>query len=466
MRIRNKILLYFSTTVISLTILSSVIIYLLFSAYREEEFQQRQNQKIKLTIELLTEYREMSEELTRIMDRLTIHDFYDEKMLLFDRHKNLIYRSIDDLPISNYEEILNELSPSTQWIETKEGKYDIVGVYVENENNHFYAVSKALDEFGYSKLDFLRNTLIVITLIISIIVLLVTYYLSARIAKPIMAFAEKLNNIDIGEGNVSELGIEASSYELNNLTEKFNQLIKRTNEAFDFQKYAIQHISHELKTPIAVLVSELERAKSLSDTSEKNSVIDNQLVRAKSLGEIIGILLEISKIEAGQPVKKDNLRLDDVIFELISELAVIQPSFQFAVHFEPESFDDKHLVLPSNKLLIRQAFSNIMDNCIKYSSDQKALIHVDCRVDGEIKISFTNQGNPIQKDEEKHLFRHFFRSKNNQGVSGFGLGLVLTQKIIQLHNGKISYSNPGDKLNVFEVRFFSLAEDGHRKTSV
>ncbi|GIV43426.1 MAG: hypothetical protein KatS3mg035_0549 [Bacteroidia bacterium] len=61
MKIRNKILLYFSTTVIGFTIISSAVVYWIFSEYREEEFQQRQKEKIKYTIELLAEYKEMSE---------------------------------------------------------------------------------------------------------------------------------------------------------------------------------------------------------------------------------------------------------------------------------------------------------------------------------------------------------------------------------------------------------------------
>ncbi len=454
MRIRNKILLYVSATVISLTLISSIIIYLLFSAYREEDFQQTQNEKIRITIEFISEYKEMTEELTRIMDKLTIHDFYDEKMMVFDNNKKLIYQSIDDLPIQNYSELIDRLSPSQQWIEDKQGKYDIVAVYVESGLTHFYAISKALDKAGYSKIYFLRNTLIAITLIISFVVLIITYYLSAHISKPITRLADKLSNFDIDDSTISTLAIESSSFELEHLTEKFNQLINRTNETFAFQKHAIQHISHELKTPIAVIVSELEKAKAVNTIDAKNAIINNQLGRAKSLGEIITVLLEISKIEAGQQVKKEDLRLDEIIFELITEWAIIHPSFQFEVHFIPELFDDKKLVLHANKLLIRQAFSNMMDNCIKYSLETKATIKFDCNRENEISISFINQGYPIEADEKKYLFGHFFRSKNYPNIPGFGLGLVLTQKIVHLHNGLISYSNPADKQNIFELRFF------------
>src|SRR5690606_33701209 len=100
MNIKNKIIIHFSTTVIALTAVSFAIIYILFSEYREEEFQQQQNEKVKSTIKFLAEYVQMNEDLANIIDELTIHDFYDEKMMIFDTKKDLIFSSIDDLTIS------------------------------------------------------------------------------------------------------------------------------------------------------------------------------------------------------------------------------------------------------------------------------------------------------------------------------------------------------------------------------
>src|SRR5690606_7273729 len=215
------------TTVIALTALSSIIIYILFSEYREEEFQQRQKEKIQYTLGLIAEYKELSENLSAIMDKHTIHDFYDEKMLIYDRHKQLVYKSVDDLPIRNAHQILNSLSPAHQWIETKEDQYDVVGVYLESEHKHFYAISKAYDAFGYSKLNFLQNALIVISLFITAIVLLLSQYLSTRISKPITRLAEKINDFDINEQKFKKLELDTSSHELRYLTDKFNQLIAR-----------------------------------------------------------------------------------------------------------------------------------------------------------------------------------------------------------------------------------------------
>src|SRR5690606_544889 len=162
MSIRRKILLYFSTTIISLLGITLFFIYTLFYEYREEEFQQKQKQKITSTIKFLTEIKRADESIIQAMNRISINEFYDEKLLIFDYNKSLIYSSIDDLivPDQDVKEILNVLTVANPWLDTKEDLYDVVGVYVKYNNNTYYGINKAFDEAGYSKLDFLRYVLV------------------------------------------------------------------------------------------------------------------------------------------------------------------------------------------------------------------------------------------------------------------------------------------------------------------
>lgn len=453
MKIRNKIILYFTTTVICLSAISLTIVYFLFSEYREEKFQQQQKEKITFTIKQLSKYKQMSEDLAHIMDELTIHDFFDEKMMVFDADKKIIFSSIDDLTIQKYPELLQNLSPTKNWIETTEDKYDLIGVAVKYKSKQYYAVSKAYDAFGYSKIYFLRSVLIGIFIFISIIIILVSLYLSNKISKPLTQLSEKLRQFDLGNDTITKLEIDTSSFELNLLSNRFNELIKRTNETFAFQKHTTNHISHQLKTPIAVLVSELERIKKLESIEEIQPEIENQINKAKSLGTIINVLLEISKVESGQKIKKQNIRIDEVIFDNIAELNLIYPDFHFEVNYFPDTIEEDRLLVNSSKMLVEQALLNLMVNCISYSENAKAEIKIDCSSSQELKISFSNGGPTISKEEEKYLFKHFFRGENSRKKIGFGLGLVLTKKIIVLNSGTISYSTPYDNVNLFEVRF-------------
>lgn len=453
MRIRNKILAYFSTTVVLFFSLAMLAIYFLFSEYREEEFQQRQKNRIEQTVQFLSKYRETTEDIKETMDKLTIHDLYDEKIIIYDQDKDLIYASVDDLNISKNKQILNNLSPSKRWIETKEEKYDVIGIYFETDNHLYYGISKAYDNYGFSKLIFLRNTLIGLFFGALGLVFLVSVYLSKKIAKPISELAEKMS-VYHPENKQDELKIQTTTFELNYLVSKFNELLGKTNEAFVFQKYAIQHISHELKTPIAILVSELERISIDSELpNQLKKQVNEQVQKAKSLGDIIHILLEISKIESGQNLFLQTTRLDEMIFDVIEEFQLISPEFVFEIAYLPEIPEEKNLQVSVNKMLVTQVLRNIMSNCIQYSDGKIAQVLIDCSSSQQLKVQFVNSGKIIEKEEVKFLFEHFFRGENSRGKSGFGLGLVLSRKIMDAHRGKIEYTNPNPNSNVFELTF-------------
>lgn len=453
MTIRNKILIYFSSTVIALTAISLIVIYVLFSEFREEEFQQQQNEKIHTTIKLIEKFKQESATISYLIDRQDIHDFYDEKLLVYDSNKNLIFASLDSLEIVKAQRILSSLSPTNRWIETKEENYDLIGIYSETNGQVFYAVSKAYDAFGYTKMYFLRNVLIGIFIFITIVVIIVSRFLSNKISKPIMEFAESLNKYELSKEKIGKLEVDDTSYELNRLTQRFNELIQRTNEAFLFQKHTIQHISHQLKTPISVLVSELERIKNLPNAENIQLDIENQISKTKSLGSIINVLLEISKIEAGQETEKQPMRIDELFFDVIEQLNVIYPDFRFEVNYAPDEINESRLIIPLNPILTRQAIQNLLSNCVTYSDNSKAEVKFDCSARNELIIQVVNSGEPISPEEEKFMFNSFFRGANSEGKVGFGLGLVLTKKIAELHSATITYSNPAPNLNVFELSF-------------
>ncbi len=453
MKIRNKILIYFSSTVILVSAVSLVIVFILFAAHREEEFQQQQFSKIKYTVGLVDEFNKMSEEVSRLLDKQDIHDFYDEKMLIYDNNKNLIFSSIDSLDISKANSILNRLSVANNWIETKEDGYDLIGVYVENNSKSYYGISKAYDFFGYSKKDFLQKVLIGIFVAIVIIVLLVSLYLSNIISKPISELTTKIEDYDLSNEDNNPLEIKTTTSELQNLSEKFNELTKRTNDAFLFQKHSIQHISHELKTPIAVLVSELEKLQKAEDIDQLKSDISLQTQKAISLGNIINVLLQISKIKVGQEISKNLIRIDDVVFDCIAELNSIYSDFNFEVNFIPNDFDEKKLNYMANEPLIKQAFLNLLTNSVHYSDNQKAKITLDC-TSNSLKVLISNSGKTLSEEEQKFLFSHFFRGENSQDKQGFGLGLVLSEKILLIHNASVDYHSQNSE-NTFVVSFES-----------
>lgn len=450
MSIRNKILLYFSLVAVLLNGVTFYFIYNRFELYREEEFQQRQKEKIISTIKYLTQIKRIEENLLESMDRLNIEDIFDEKLLIFDSTKTLIYSSIDNIPINFSQEMLNELHPGNTWVELKDNRYDVIGVYVKCGNNEYYAISKAYDHFGYSKLDYLRNVLLFSFIAISIIIITLSWYLSGRITYSIVRLTEFMRSIDFNK-KYEPLPVPDTQDEVELLTRRFNELMTKINEAFSFQKHAVHHISHELKTPIAILVSNFDRIEQESDPERLRELVLQQKEGTRNLSEIINALLEIAKVESGTIQQNDRVRIDELIFDIIDELQQIYPNFIFRMDYPDENISEALLTVSGNKRLLRLVFQNLMMNCIHYSVEPAASIQITHN-SGSLQISFHNKGPVISEREQAFMFQHFFRGNNSKGKRGFGLGLVLINKILELHQGSIDYESRHGNENVFTIQ--------------
>jgi signal transduction histidine kinase len=149
--------------------------------------------------------------------------------------------------------------------------------------------------------------------------------------------------------------------------------------------------------------------------------------------------------------------MDELVFDWVSEMKKIHPKFKFDVQFD-EKIESVHgLSVQGNLRLLKMVIQNLLLNCVNYASDHRAQIYFKNQR-GKLLIQISNKGKNISPEEIPYLFQHFFRGENSQGKRGFGLGLVLVNKIIQLHGGEIEYDSPSNSVNKFTL-FFPLGNN-------
>jgi signal transduction histidine kinase len=264
-----------------------------------------------------------------------------------------------------------------------------------------------------------------------------------------MAAALKIINMETAN---HLLPIPETKDEIYLLAIRFNELMKRLQDSFAFQQHAIHHISHELKTPISILVSNLERLEKESNLEILNQGIIEQKEGTKLLGDMINALLEIAKVETHSNLTFQEIRMDELVFDWVSEIKKIHPKFKFAVEFDEKIESVNNLAVQGNLRLLKMVIQNLLLNCVNYASDSQAQIYFKNQR-GKLLIQISNKGKSISTNEMPFLFQHFFRGDNSQGKRGFGLGLVLANKIMLLHNGEIQYDSPENGLNKFTLYF-------------
>ncbi len=282
MKLKNKIVLVFSVTFMAVMGVVLLAVYISMSQYREEEFSQRLKEKTTTTIRLMVEFKQIDLDLLQVLDETTINNLYDEKILIFDEEGKSIYTSVDDTAIRFPDEILQRLKNGEEEIFYREGIYDVFAHPIISKGKTYYAIGKANDRFGKEKLEFLGYTLIGVFIIALILEIFIASYLSKEITRPISKLTSEVNAININ--NLTRITQPDTQDEIALLASGFNNMLTRLDQAYSYQKNLIHHISHELKTPIVVLISNLERAETMLKEEAAQNLIGFQKKRAHADG--------------------------------------------------------------------------------------------------------------------------------------------------------------------------------------
>lgn len=210
------------------------------------------------------------------------------------------------------------------------------------------------------------------------------------------------------------------------------------------QKY-IMGVVHEIKSPIAAMLSlqEIVLEKYVGPISDE---VEIKLKKAHQRGldaiELINNVLRISKLKLLDEVSDEYLQIEEIIDDLLKKKADKIASTGCAVKFSDNRNNKKPV--RGDKVLLDLALSNIIENAIKYSvPDGKIEIQLETYND-TLTLKFTDNGIGIPQKEIDKVFHQFFRASNisKESHEGSGLGLTLVKEIIERHNGTIKIVSP------------------------
>jgi two-component system, OmpR family, sensor histidine kinase ArlS len=449
MKLRNRIIISFSVAFLIVLGIALTGVYYLMSLNRKQEFLQRLKDKTTTTHRLLLDVKGIDHDILQVLDRNTINNLYDEKILLFDSAGTNIYSSVDDTRILFPQEVINDLQHGKNEITYTEGDYEVYAHVIIDKGKTFYAIGKAFDKHGKNKLTFLGWALFFIYLFVLILVIVISFYLSKQISRPLIKLTEEVNNRTIL--NLSKIAVPKNQDEIASLTVGFNNMMTRVEEAYTYQKNFTQHMSHELKTPIAVLISNIERTMQHKDQAQWMQSFEFQKNGLMQMASVINTLLDISKYETNPDLLfKQSMRIDEVLFECFENLELIYPEVKFNLSIDETLKDAEEMVYHGNERMLNIAFFNLIKNATEYSTDKTVFIEIK-KDKNSILITFKNNGALLSETEQTKLFKHFFRGANSHEKAGIGLGLVMAHKIIDLHRGSLSYQISEDNLNCFRV---------------
>jgi len=246
---------------------------------------------------------------------------------------------------------------------------------------------------------------------------------------------------------VSVLLANKIAHQLYRMEQELVESLKKINEAErDKQKYIISVI-HEIKSPLAAVHSYLEIVldKIIGPLNEK---VEEKLRRAKSRSvEAFGLIdniLKISKLRLLDDIKKEDVKIDEVIGSLVEKFndSIKNKNIKIDIIDSREC----RKILKADKFLIEMIFSNIIGNAIKYIGEEGKIIITLNDNDNMVEINVSDNGIGIPDSDIEKIFDDFYRASNikSLGYEGAGLGLSAVKQIVTRHNGKIAVESPSD----------------------
>lgn len=223
-------------------------------------------------------------------------------------------------------------------------------------------------------------------------------------------------------------------------------LIKPVKESFDKQKQFIADASHELKTPLSVIVASSEAI----DIDEKNSKwLKNIEYETNRMNLLISKLLSLAKSEQRKKVRLVNNNLSKIVE--LSLLTFEGRAYEKDIKFNYDIEDNIFMLMDEDS--IKELVEILLDNAIKHSK-KKGTINLSLKKDGQIILLVENEGKAIPKGEEEKIFERFYRvdKAKSRKDNRYGLGLAIAKNIVLLHKGKIKASSM-DGITTFQVTF-------------
>lgn len=451
MTLKVKISLYISVFFTILFGIVSVFIIQNFSQFREEEFRERLSEKALTTIRLLIEVKEIDNNLLKIIDKNSINQLYNEKTLVFDSQFRLIYNSLDDTKITWTVNDLKYLKKYKTFFK-KEGENEIYGVFYDSNQQDYFALISANDNYGNRKLSYLISLIIGAYLIFMTITWVFTFYLIKNQLNPLDIFHQqisKINDLNIQEGLISK---PESNNEIDLIGKEFNFMLGRIKEVYNKQRDFTAHASHELRTPLLRLSAQVENQITIAREEDK-AFLGNILTDIGQLTELINSLLLLTKLDTIRDFQQEYSRLDEILYNAIEKVSKYYKDILVDFRIESDFGNEGVLEISANPNLLEIAFVNLLKNAYLYSENRKVKVRF-IQKESNIVVQFSNFGQTLDEEEQKKLFQPFVRGKNSIGSRGAGLGLTIVHRILTNLGYHIKY-NPKQLTNenIFEITF-------------
>lgn len=325
-----------------------------------------------------------------------------------------------------------------------------------NEILEKYSIdNKILDGIENKKYSSIRYNILIILLgfVLYLLINIIHERKENKTIREITEYIKKINEkkyeLKIEENTENELS--KLKNELYKITVMLKEEAEESMDAKKTLKVAIEDISHQLKTPLTSMSIMLDNIieNPDMDNETRNLFIHEINRQIKWINWLILSLLKIAKLDSNTiEFEKNNINVQNLVNNVIKNLEI------------PIDIKEQKIIITGDKNTSfvgdynweNEAITNVLKNCIEHTDKNKNIYIKFEENNFYTKIEIIDEGNGIDKEDLKHIFKRFYKGKNSS-ESSIGIGLALAKTIIEKDNGQIVCTSEVNKGTKFEIRY-------------
>ncbi len=367
---------------------------------------------------------------------------YNRGCLIFDGNNNFYIRKIVDTDTNEDTVILSN---------EKFRNRTLVKTFKYNES--VYIVLNASVEPFDSSIELLKTQYRYVALLIFCTSIIVSYYISNALSRPIIEISKSAS--ELGKGNFdvsfSTNSNIAEIKELSDVLEVTKDELTRTDE---LRRDLMANVGHDLKTPLTMIKAYSEMIRDFENMSldKKNENLNVIIDETDRLTVLVNDILDLSKLQSNiYELKYEEFNITEMINNLIKkfDILIYNEGYEFI-------FDVKEdIIVCADKKRIEQVIYNLLSNAVNYTGDDKKIYINVIQDRRKVRVEIKDTGKGIEKDKIKYIWDKYYHNhkKHKRNAIGTGLGLSIVKNILESHGykyGVISKVNQGSTL-FFEI---------------
>ncbi len=321
----------------------------------------------------------------------------------------------------------NESKKAYKLVNTRFGNQTLV-YGIKLDENTFAYISTSLVPLDSATL-LLKKQLVLISILIVALSVVISYYLSKKIAKPIEETSRKAGNI--ANGNFKDsFDSHTNIEEIIELENSLNEMRNEFNQTEELRRDLMANVSHDLKTPLTMIKAYAEMVRDLTykNKEKRNENLNVIIEETERLNLLVDDILTLSSMQAETvSLEYSNFSLDEVIESIIKHYDVLleKENYEFV-------YDKKDISVYADRKRTEQVIYNILNNAINYTGDDKRVYITISEKENTVRVSIRDTGKGIKEEEKNKIWDKYYHSKkkHKRNKVGTGLGLSIVKNIL------------------------------------